>query len=266
MGVFHFFYFVGVLMELSDNSSDDFGTTHSTIQNYFTNGIDDEEQKDDDTSNLSLNNLSRDQLSSLSKEQLIELLTKGNYNQNPVSQAPPKNRNRKEQLFESKNKKKIIQMTASYHSPTSDSQSEQPSEKRNRKVCMNPLSPEQEERETPLSEPESDSDGKILDTLMSSTDSDLILPPPQINPNLRYLEQFEDIASVERSVDSPRSDDISLSPKFNIMETELPKIVVEHNTSSDSANDKNNQKELPLITKSNSVVISSSKNKKSRKS
>lgn len=174
---------------------------------------------------LSLNQLTREQLASLSKEELIELLTNSTRpKQEPKRRRsksprkPPKSKKRnnfsKGIMVKTKSQSHLeetrITSIAHYTNPN-DSQSEQPSEQRNRNILKNPLPPEQEERETPKSEPESSDDQRKLrarakttnDALLSSTDA-FDYNPPKIRTQDPVI--FDDISALERSVVS-RSDD-----------------------------------------------------------
>ena len=159
-------------------------------------------ESDSGKGDLSIDQLSREQLASLSKEQLIELLTNSKIQQGEFSlpttttkqkiKQPTKKQRNKNTKRRGRNAGSHTNIgraavdrnnSGSYvNLGTSDSISEQPSEQRNVHICMNPLDPEQEELETPLSERESDSDQQRLpqilvddnimdDSLMSSTDA-----------------------------------------------------------------------------------------------
>ena len=183
------------------------------------------------TKELTLNQLTREQLASLSKHELIELLTKSNSKKT----KPTKRRSKSPRKTNPKNRKRnnvgvFVKTKSQSHMEKSkinaayDSQSEQPSEQRNSNILKNPLPPEQEERETPKSEPESSDDQRksraraltVNDALLSSTDG-FDFDPPKI----RTLDpvQFEDISALERSVESDDGDDEDEN-KFNTLTSE----------------------------------------------
>lgn len=213
-----------------DNGEDHLEQTHNTLQQYFARNIQSNNVTQQSTSTssspvvmqkrkLSINELSKEQLASLSKEELIELLT---FNSTKKKTQDLKQRSKSPRLRKSRQQKRdddvkktksqpnleessgIVRLSVS--TKPSDSQSEQPSEQRNTNVMLNPLPPEQEERDTPKSEPESSEDqnkrrrAANLDSLMSSTDNS--------SENVKKLKIrtqdpviFDDIVALERSVE-----------------------------------------------------------------
>ena len=229
-----------------DDGEDHLEQTHNTLQQYFARNIQNNDIIQQPTiittsssstvnqtikEELSINDLSREQLSSLSKEELIELLTSNSKKQKggtgTLKRRSKSPRTKNPRLRSSSNSKDGVSKTKSqphleetsgitrlpcYANP-SDSQSEQPSEQRNMHVTLNPLPPEQEERETPHSEPESSEENRkrlqsnhsSSDSLLSSTDTSDLHSKKKLNSQDPIL--FDDIAALESSIE-PRAIDM----------------------------------------------------------